>query len=223
MRADSSGDPPRIELVVARHLEDVRWTRRVPTSIRVTIYEKGRDVPNVGREAQTYLHHLTTRYDRLADVTVFSQGHPFDHASHFHALLRDLAANPVKVTDFLWIGHIVDRDDRTGARLFQNWSKNPDRHPLPLDAFWRALWNESPPEVVTFFPGAQFAVTAGTVRSQPVEFYRKALAISESLPDAAHCFERCWDRVFGLNGLPIELRDRPLPIYLKPIRRLQNG
>ena len=32
-----------------------------------------------GREAGTWLHHIVTNYDRLADRTVFLQGDPFDH------------------------------------------------------------------------------------------------------------------------------------------------
>ncbi len=30
-------------------------------------------LPNVGRETHTYLHHIVSRYDSLADWTVFSQ------------------------------------------------------------------------------------------------------------------------------------------------------
>jgi len=40
-----SEDPSRatgIELVVARHEEDLRWLRRVPAGIRIAIYNKGR-------------------------------------------------------------------------------------------------------------------------------------------------------------------------------------
>ena len=36
-------------------------------------------LPNRGREAGTWLHHIVSNYDRLADRTVFMQGDPFDH------------------------------------------------------------------------------------------------------------------------------------------------
>ena len=44
-------------------------------------------LPNVGREADTYLHHILARYDDLADVVVFCQGNPLDHCPQFLELL----------------------------------------------------------------------------------------------------------------------------------------
>ena len=38
---------------------------------------------NRGREAHTYAHHVATRYNELAEVTVFTQGNPFDHVPDF--------------------------------------------------------------------------------------------------------------------------------------------
>ncbi len=204
-----------IELVVARFNEDLRWLKRVPPDIRVTVYHKGKELPNVGREAHTYLHHIVTRYDDLAPVTVFCQGKPFDHVSDFHKILKSL-----RVDRFQWFGHIIDRDDRTGSLLFQQWSKNEDHRPLPLDDFFRALWEKPAPDFMTFYPGANFAVTAEQICKQPRAFYARALTIAAELPDAAHCFERTWDRVFGVDGIPSDLVKNGVPVYLKPIRRL---
>ncbi|RYZ90483.1 MAG: DUF3431 domain-containing protein, partial [Proteobacteria bacterium] len=66
-----------IELVVARYLEDLAWLRNIPPQIRATVYDKNADsphpgalqLPNIGREAHTYLHHIVTRYDELAPIT----------------------------------------------------------------------------------------------------------------------------------------------------------
>jgi len=66
-----------VELVLAHFNESVGWSDPY-ASIR-TIYCKGSKVPgcveleNVGREGHTYLHHIVTNYDKLADWTVFSQ------------------------------------------------------------------------------------------------------------------------------------------------------
>jgi hypothetical protein len=46
------------------------------------------DLPNVGREADTYLTHIVRNWDRLADTTIFCQGDPFPHSPDFLALLR---------------------------------------------------------------------------------------------------------------------------------------
>jgi hypothetical protein len=47
------------------------------------------NLPNVGREADTYLRHIVQNYEGcLADVTVFCQGNPFEHSPDFLKLLR---------------------------------------------------------------------------------------------------------------------------------------
>ena len=63
-------------------------------------------------------------------------------------------------------------------------------------------------------------MTRETVRKRSRAFYEKARAVAADFPDAAHGFERTWNEVFGVPALPPELRGRPLPLYLKPIRRL---
>jgi hypothetical protein len=196
--------------------------------VRVTVYDKSGDsgadnpLPNVGREAHAYLHHIVGRYDTLADITVFAQGKPFDHVPDLHKILRGLADGLRKVTDFEWLGFVLDWDDPDGARLYQNWTKNPERHPLPLGKFHKKLFGEACPERVLFYPGAHFMVTASCVRSRPRAFFEKALKLSENFPDAAHCFERCWNRVFRVPGIPEGTRWQDLPVYTKPIRRLMG-
>jgi Protein of unknown function (DUF3431) len=214
------------ELVVARYREDLAWLRRVPSSFRITVYDKGGDfeggisLENVGYEAHSYLHHIVERYDDLATTTVFVQGHPFDHVPRLHRRLQRLADGTEAVADFFWMGFVADFDDARGDRLFRTWSKNRDGRGLELDAFCRALWQEPAPERFVFYPGAQFCLRRELILRQPRSFYARALELSRDFPDAGHCFERSWDRVFGVNGLPGPLRGQDLPIYLRPIRRL---
>jgi hypothetical protein len=209
------------ELVVARHHEDLRWLKRVPGRFRVTVYDKSRELPNIGREAHTYLHHIVTRYGDLADVTVFCQGKPFDHAFDFHKTLRGIAECRLPISEFRWLGHTIDRDDRDGAQLFRKWSKNPDGRALDMNSFFRAVWNQPAPDSFTFYPGANFAVTAETIRRRSRDFYTNALRIAAEFPDAAHCFERTWDCVFGVAGIPAEHMGKAMPVYFKQIRQLR--
>ncbi|MEE3327519.1 MAG: DUF3431 domain-containing protein [Myxococcota bacterium] len=215
-----------LELVVARYDEDLKWLRRVSDSFRVTIYDKGGDwegaipLENVGYEAHTYLHHIVSRYDTLTDVTVFVQGSPFDHVPELHRRLRHLAEGEEPEDAFRWLGFVVDYDDAEGRRLFRDWSKNEDGRLLDLAGFCQALWGGAVPERFVFYPGGQFIVSSELIRRQPVDFYQRALDLSVTFPDAGHCLERTWDRVFDVDGLPESLRGRELPIYLRPIRRL---
>ena len=218
--------PPCFELVVARYDEDLAWLKRVPREFRITIYDKGDDssggipLKNEGREAHPYLNPLTERYDSLADVTVFVQGRPFDHAPDLHDRLRALADGREVVADFHWLGFLADTDDSRGRRLFVPWSKNPDRHELQLDDFHQQIFGTAGPETYRFFVGAQFAVTREVVRRRSKEFYGRALDVAVKLPLAPHCFERCWDRVFAIDGTANRLPPGQLTAYFKPIKRL---
>jgi hypothetical protein len=218
-----------IDLVVARYQEDLAWLRRVPRTIRRCVYDKGggadsaEPLANVGREAHTYLHHIVSHYDRLADLTVFVQGKPFDHVPDLHRRLRGWAERAEPEVSFCWLGFLVDEDDRTGSRLFRRWSKNPEGRWLDMAGFWREVFAPEPcPETFVFFGGANFAVTRTAIHRRARDFYGKALGVAEQFPDAAHCFERTWSHVFLAPALPPDLQGRPLPIYLKPIRRLME-
>lgn len=216
------------ELVVARYTEDLSWLRKRPAGLRVTVYDKSPDasagpdairLPNLGREAHTYLHHLISRYDTLAEWTVFCQGKPFDHAFDFKKTLRTMTeSEPAPLPGFNWLGHLIDTDDNRGDRLFRPWSKNEDGRGLDLLGFHRALFGTDGPELYTFVLGAQFAVHRDVVRRQPLAFYERALDVAVTFPDAAHCYERSWDRVFGLVGLDPDWLAGRQTVHLKPMK-----
>jgi hypothetical protein len=229
-----------VELVVARHTEDLRWLRRVPRTISITVYDKGAEpvlsddllareglrvsfLPNVGREAHSYLTHLVENYDTLASVTIFCQGHPFDHAPDFHERLRAIAMGEEKPSSFLWYGFLDETDDPCGKKLFVPWSKNPERRELSTGVLYELLFGEPSPDVFCFRGGAQFAVSGEAVRRRPREFYEKAKKLSLEIHDAAHSLERMWDRFFGKPLIqPSELGVEGVR-YLKKIRRLEEG
>ena len=72
---------PSIEVVLARYGEDTSWITQYTLRANFTIYNKGstpcqgqtEQLPNLGRESDTYLHHIIKHYHSLADWTVFSQ------------------------------------------------------------------------------------------------------------------------------------------------------
>jgi hypothetical protein len=216
-----------IELVVAHHREDLSWTANIPPVVVPAVYCKGGApgrlctavLPNVGREAHTYLHHIVERYEELAPLTVFCQGKPFDHCFDFHHHLREMASETTYRPDFVWLGHIVDWDDDSGRRLFAHWSKNPEGKLLPLTRFHEAVFGGPGPATYTFYLGAQFIVRRECVLQRPRDWYRRAMEVAREFPDAAHCFERCWDKVFRFSGVPEPWQGTTQ--YLKPIKRLK--
>ena len=234
-----------LNLVVARYNENLNWLRRVPQIFRVTVYNKEPEasamgypcLPNSGREAHTYLWHIVQHYEELAELTIFCQGKPFDHAYNFHQTLRDLAnnslannsladsslANNLSADYFMPFGHIVDTDDARGRLLFTKWSKNEDGHELDMRGFHSALFGDAGPPEYTFRLGAQFAVTRAIIQKRPREFYQRALQISLDFPDAAHCFERSWPLVFSAHNPDLTWLEGRKTAYLKPIRRLNTS
>ncbi|MEM1057618.1 MAG: DUF3431 domain-containing protein [Verrucomicrobiota bacterium] len=224
--------PPQVELVVARCGENVNWARnleRLAPGLRVTIYDKSPDgareagalpLPNLGREAHTHLHHMVTRFHSLAAVTVFAQGHPFDHVPDLKRKVRRLAEGTYRVADFEWLGFIIDTDDARGRRLHVPWTKNPEGRELPLEGFHQRLLGEPSPAEFVFRPGGQFIVTRDKIRRRPLEFYQRALELaSEPGLEPACCFERVWDRVFGVEGPERAMLAGAKTLYLRRTKR----
>jgi len=161
----------RFEIVVAKYNEDVSWSD--PWRKNVTIYNKNPNdprfpkLPNMGREAGTYLYHLLNRFDTLAERTLFLQGHPFDHPL-------------MKITDY--------------SRVQGDFVCNTDRHhPFNCDhrwdigfisarakrAFWDAYIRKPPPTRHSYVSGAQFAISRDLARRRGREYIAELYALSQ--------------------------------------------
>lgn len=184
-----------VELVVARYNEDTAWTNHVPQGTSVIVYNKGDGsrgiaLPNIGREAHTYLTHIVCAYNSLlAETTFFCQGDPFSHEPRLHMRLGE------PVDRFRWLG-IKKSSDTSDGSLFSKWEKNVHGDALDMDAFWLQMFSPPSPASYEFYPGAIFAATADAIRARPVEFWERALHLSQEFPNAAHCFERVWGEIF---------------------------
>ena len=95
----------RKRLIVAKYNENVDWINRLRDDFEIIVYNKENnlpldslefakneyyidgikwiDLPNIGREAQTYLFHIIENFGDLRDLEVFTQGNPFDHSPNF--------------------------------------------------------------------------------------------------------------------------------------------
>ncbi|MCE6074828.1 hypothetical protein GOZ90_00230 [Agrobacterium vitis] len=91
-------------LVIARYAEELEWIAQVPSNFEIFVYNKGEEItspqvleranhiiarPNVGRESETYLHHMMGQRQRDHHFTVFAQGDPFTHSPDFIQLLNN--------------------------------------------------------------------------------------------------------------------------------------
>ena len=218
----------KTNVVVAHYQEDVSWL--LPLRSRCTIYDKCerhgvssmgfREVlalPNVGREAHTYLHHIL-RMAEIAeedgdddDVVVFVQGDIRDHMSpgqrqpdHSGAVawIRTIAAqaraSPRGVSD-----NAVNYPIPPGFTLPVEYGP-PDGPPLDrgeadtLPAWLNLVRLEdaaATPE--RWYCGACFAATRAALlgrRREKIDVWRRAIATLTSSSNAleAHFMERAW-------------------------------
>lgn len=143
-----------IEFVIAKYKEDMSWTKDLAPHI-VTIYDKSTgELPNVGREAHTYLYHIVKNYDKLNDVTVFLQGNPFDHVT----LEGDLNTN-VQSYSF----------DKTEP--FFNTRRFFERTRL-CNRTYRIMFGYDPGDLY-FSNGAMWIVQKQDILARPLEFYQR--------------------------------------------------
>lgn len=187
------------ELVLARYREPLDWLARLAGRFpgRVTVYDKSGEaapghhpLPNVGREAHTYAHHVAARYHDLAEVTFFAQADPFDHVPDF---VDQLA---VPTAGFRFLGP---------HRILTGPGGDSCHAGLAVGEFYRGLTGREFPERTPFAPGACFAAHRDRLRRYPREWWQRLaarLAESDAQGHAPWVMERVWGRL---------LTDPPVP------------
>lgn len=174
------------EVVIARYKENLDWVSALEP-FKITVYDKSGVpwadhvlLPNVGREAHTYAHHVAQHYGSLAEVTAFVQGDPFPHAPMFLAELR------VPTCYFKAYGSV---------RL-KTTPESDSCHPgLPLGRTYKELTGEVMPPEVWFAPGACFAAHRSVLQRYPQKWWvdlTKRLADKDTQSWYPWTIERLW-------------------------------
>lgn len=163
-------------LVVARFNENTSWLRLVRKPWKPVIVQKGKDLPNEGREASSYLWAMQQFYDDDGYIA-FVQGDPYAHAV-VHNILRP-------VTRFTWMGD---------SRYLSEEDGSPWHPGLPVrekHEQWIGPW----PGPIKFAAGAQFIVPAELIRTHPKEKYAE---LQEQMSEGENpwVMERLWQRLF---------------------------
>lgn len=201
----------RKELVVAKYKEDLSWLDSVPDSWTVTCYSKDPaekntqylKLPNVGREADTYLHYIIENYAALPDLLVFAQGNPFDHCPDFLAKLENLEV-PCRYQALSDIEAIFD-----SVGFPQLAASSHDLRGRTFADFFFEILQYSVPTLIYARMNSLFAVDRATVLLRPIEFYKRCLAQLRGHNDQeykarigincleGHYFERLWPFIFS--------------------------
>ncbi len=215
-----------LEVVVARYREDLSWLRAL--GLPCVVYNKGPELdpatlppgtrietlPNVGREAHTYLTHILASYDRLPRHTAFLQGSPFAHLAPpeepavgpegLGRRLRDLAGRDLPFAGLAWfrlrcdgLGRPHDLADPAKEGRWKGWGRD-----IPVAATFEALFGRpAPAEVIARAATGNMLVRADRILARPRDFYQRALDLVLADPEdernTGHALERLWQAVFG--------------------------
>lgn len=180
------------QFVIAHYDEQLGWLAELPADTATLVYHKHTSarenrLPNVGREAHTYLHHILTHYERLAEQTVFLQGRPHDHILGHSTDLNDRISQIPADAEFYDLGTTPLIEDRAGQ---------PSHRGLQLSELYRKLFATEPPDYYCCRAGANFAVSRETIRQHSrddYEWFQKLLLGSRKGPWE---FERMWPYLF---------------------------
>lgn len=98
---NSHNSVPQLELVVCRFNEKLEWLSRVPGFWQITVLNRGKplklprakkwnvvDLDYIHSDSQAFANYLVTKYDQLAEYTVFSPARPLQLNGRFMELLQ---------------------------------------------------------------------------------------------------------------------------------------
>ncbi len=199
---------PIVELVIAAHMEDLSWLEQYRSHVRLYVKNPSYSsvdyrytiLPNVGRETHTYLTHIISNWEHLADVTIFNQGRIDDHLYYTYA-------NP-----FDHLQHLQNGASFKVRERYDNWGRMTHKDPwltnlvegrmrpakYTLARTWFDLFGYNHPNYINVCYCACFAVSRQQIQKRPLEFYRKCLSYVSDCndPEDSHYFERLWISVF---------------------------
>jgi hypothetical protein len=201
------------QIIVAHYEENLEWIKNRSGQYydKVCVYHKGNSqwknpgfshwipLKNVGREAHTYLTHIINNYDRLAEITIFLQGHIHDHTQGYN--IFDLLYRTHKrglfapiVTEYSNWGYITHVDPWLSDLLSERM-KGAD---FTFGEFYAQVFEKNPPVQIKNCWAGLFGVHRDRILRYPKAFYEKLIKYldNHSNPENGHYFERLWYHLF---------------------------
>lgn len=239
-RIDRVYEPPSpMEIVLSMYKEPIQEVRDLLIGLKsahetgkasVTIYTKDEEsdpddiklktgadsvvkLPNVGREGETYLHHIISRWDSLAKHTMYIQA-DIHFSKNFYRQLKNFFVP--ESTGFLNLGFFETCNCEHCGDEFWWWD-----YATIIPEYYAKVYNSTCEEVLLSYKGS-FLVSAARTRGLGKEFYqdlRQALVDkgswahqpeyldgrpdSMSEPDVGYTLERMWNLIFQCAEMDI--------------------
>lgn len=194
-------------IVVAQYKENVNWINGLEDKYDIYLYHKEKgipkeiekiikkinyiELPNVGRESHTYIHHILKHFNNLPDKIFFTQAEPFDHINREGYATPEFFKNQIEdfmTNDYSFKGYGMKHYIwKTGIG-----NKTPTMEKLHKDMFEN--------EITDFYfnNGGIFGVKKEYILLRNTKFYDyslKSLAYDKN-PVEGFCFERLWAVIF---------------------------
>lgn len=191
-------------LVVARYNEDISWIDEIDLNkIKVYLYNKGpkiehirkgiyyEEIPNVGRESETYLYHIEKNYHDLDEKIVFTQGRFKDHCGSIQNLLRMYDSTP-------WGSHRYEKNFRLDVYCTK---LEKERDNLNFSQWMDKYVEVLKSNTIRLKYNGIFGVSKNKILSRKLEYYKDTLRpqLQSFNPEVGHYFERAWFYIFNLH------------------------
>ncbi|RYO48497.1 hypothetical protein AA0113_g9937 [Alternaria arborescens] len=174
-------------------------------------------LPNVGREAETYLNHIVNRWDSLAERTVFLQADVHNPREFYPFFERYFRANQTGFLNLGWAGILCNSDDCGDNRGWQDETS--------LFPNLQSRIDDSHRENVLLSYKGQFVVTAARIRGIDKSIYDELWQLlvdknswahqepylqgrpdSMSQPWFGYTTERIWNLLFQCSDMDVAWR-----------------
>ena len=216
--SDDGSDSKENAIVISRYKEKLDYLDTYPfTQYPIIIYNKGNDdtenvinLPNIGREGHTYLHHIIENYANLANVTIFLPGSCLDsHKKQLTLKVFDL----VKQTNTtVFVGSKMSASIRDtfydfvlGQWIGTNYTNTQHNYEStlqpssirPYGKWYEENFNGRDDVNFVSYLGI-FAVAKKHILQHPKSYYEKLIKFVDksSNPEAGHYLERSWCVIF---------------------------
>ena len=208
-------------IIISRFNEDLSWLKNYENKFKIIIYNKGTklkkinygqiiNLPNVGRESHTWVHHIFNNFENLDNVNIFLQGKIDDlncmAYQNLDLYIRDLKKDNFSSSrlgllgPFHWSYNVgIEKD----SRYYLDWKNNKiKKSQFGFRNFAKTLFPEIPIFVATSYGGC-FAVSKEAIKIHNKEFYGELLKIlgEHQNPIEGHYLERLWCYMFTKNKL----------------------
>lgn len=217
-----------VTLVIARYNEYLSWLNEFDLNHidDLFIYNKGDpysfqvnnhttrvrviSLPNVGREAHTYLYHIVNHYYAMPSLTIFLMGsstmeHKYERAKSIIEISRYQKSRTIVLHPAIYRN--VKEDlydfvlDEWQSLSLENKAKNPDSRlePSPIRPFGKWYQHHFPDVFIrTVSYNGIFAISKDDIQSSSLNKYADLLreVSKHSNTEVAHYLERAWLALF---------------------------